>query len=79
MEISNYKSILFGGKMWCSVFGHEYEISKDVTAHFKEYTCKYCQHQLTNTANGKIVFLTEELKAINETLSDFYKKRHQIG
>ena len=78
MENSTTKSNSFGGKLWCSIFNHHYEITKNVTLHFKEYTCKHCHHQLTNTAQGKIVFMTEEYREINETLSLFYQKRHGL-
>ena len=78
MDISTIKSNYFGGKIWCSIFGHDYSITKNVTEHFKEYTCKHCQHQLTNNAKGKIVFMTQEYKEINETLALFYQKRHGL-
>ena len=78
MDISTIKSNYFGGKIWCSIFGHNYSITKNVTEHFKEYTCKQCQHQLTNNAKGKIVFMTQEHKEINETLALFYQKRHGL-
>jgi hypothetical protein len=78
MGNSKKKSIYFGGKLWCSFFGHQFITSKEITNHFKEYTCSHCQLQLTNDEKGQKVFLTPELKAINETLELFYQKRHHL-
>ena len=78
MENSKNYANNFGGKIWCSLFGHDYLITKNVTEHFKEYTCKHCHNQLTNNAKGKIIFLTQEYKEINETLALFYQKRHHL-
>ena len=78
MGNSKINSNNFGGKIWCSLFGHDYSITKNVTEHFKEYTCKHCQNQLTNNAKGKIILMTEEYKEINETLALFYQKRHHL-
>jgi hypothetical protein len=33
---------------------------------------------LTNDEKGKKIFLTPELKDINETLGNFYKRRHHL-
>lgn len=78
MVNSTSKSNYFGGKVWCSLFGHQYVITKDVTNHFKEYTCRHCQLQLTNDVRGHKIFLTPEYKAINETLALFYQKKHHL-
>ena len=32
-------------KLYCNVFGHQYDVSKKVTQHVKEYTCKCCKKQ----------------------------------
>lgn len=39
---SNPNSVL---KLYCNVFGHQYDVSKKVTKHVKEYTCKCCKKQ----------------------------------
>lgn len=64
------------GKILCSVFGHRYEVSKEITPHITEYRCKVCQCESTTNIQGRLDILTPELKDINQTLAAFYKKRH---
>jgi hypothetical protein len=73
------KERLLTKKLLCTVLGHRFITSRNVTHHFKEYKCTVCQLELTNDEKGQITFLTPELKEINETLIVFYKKRfHSI-
>lgn len=65
-------------KSLCAVFGHRYRVSKKITSHITEYTCKHCKCELTTTESGTLDVLTPELKEINETLAKFYRKRHHI-
>lgn len=73
------KEKLLTKKLICTVFGHRFITSRNVTPHFKEYKCTVCQLELTNDEKGQVTFLTPELREINETLIGFYKKRpHSI-
>ena len=62
-------------KMYCSVFGHNYQLSKKVTNHVKEYTCKCCKKQLTTDSNGKLIELTPKYQDINSALERIYTSR----
>ncbi|TRZ46452.1 hypothetical protein DMZ48_01495 [Robertkochia solimangrovi] len=64
--------------MLCSVFGHRYRTSKKITPHITEYRCKVCNCETTTTVSGKLDVLTPELKEINQTLADFYRRRHSL-
>jgi hypothetical protein len=62
-------------KIYCDIFGHKYEVSKKVTSHVKEYTCKCCKRQLTTNSNGKLIELTPTFQEINSILSEIYMRR----
>lgn len=62
-------------KFYCDLFGHNYKVSKEVTKHVKEYTCKCCKKQLTTNSNGKLTELTPKYREINNLLGSFYNKR----
>lgn len=62
-------------KLYCNLFGHNYEISKKVTSHVKEYTCKCCKRQLTTNGNGDLTELTPKFKEINSILEEMYLRR----
>jgi len=78
MQTTKTKPVQFGGKVWCSFFGHQFVTSRNITGHFKEYKCSHCQLELTNDEKGRRIFLTPELRDINETLGLFYQKRHHL-
>lgn len=59
----------------CLVFGHDYEVTRNVTYHVKEYSCINCQKQLTTNGNGKLVELTPKFKEINDVLERIHQKR----
>ncbi|MGR7812657.1 hypothetical protein [Lacinutrix undariae] len=61
----------------CDIFGHKFEVTKHVTSHVKEYTCKCCKNQLTVNGNGDLIELTPKFKEINLILADLYKRRTQ--
>lgn len=63
------------GRISCSVFGHSYRVSKPITDHIKEYRCRLCGEEVTNTADGTIAKLTAQFKETNEYLAEFYQKR----
>ncbi|WP_036151114.1 hypothetical protein [Maribacter forsetii] len=63
-------------KLFCSIFGHHYAISKKVTSHIKEYKCIHCQKEVTTDVSGNLSALTPELQDINRTLEHIYQRRH---
>lgn len=62
-------------KLYCSVFGHNYFLSKKVTYHIKEFTCKSCKKQVTTDVHGNLIELTPKYKEINSVLERVYNKR----
>jgi hypothetical protein len=62
-------------KLFCDVFGHNYELTKHVTKHVKEYTCKCCKKQLTTDSNGRLTELTPKYQDINSALERIYNSR----
>jgi len=61
--------------MHCIVFGHDYKVTRKVTYHVKEYTCKYCKKQLTTGGNGNLVELTPKFQEINDVLERIHHRR----
>lgn len=59
----------------CSIFGHQYRVSREITGHIKEFACTHCERQLTTDAEGKISELTYEKQRINETLMAMHRRR----
>jgi len=62
-------------QLYCSIFGHDYKVSKKVTYHVKEYTCKHCKEQVTTDGSGKLTLLTPKYKEINAVLERIHYKR----
>jgi transposase-like protein len=62
-------------KLYCDLFGHDYQITKKVTHHVNEYTCKCCKKQLTTNSNGTLTELTPKYKDINSALERLYNNR----
>jgi len=62
-------------KIICDIIGHKYEVSRKVTSHVKEYTCKCCKKQLTTNSNGHLTELTPKFKEINSILEEIYTRR----
>lgn len=62
-------------KLYCDFFGHNYQVTKRVTKHVKEYTCKCCKKQLTTDSNGKLTVLTPKYEEINQALERVYNNR----
>ena len=77
MNKMSIKEKWFSKKVFCHLFGHKLVTTRKVTNHFSEYKCVHCQLELTNDIKGSKTFLTPELKEVNETLLQFYKRRHQ--
>ena len=76
MRIIEPKQHFFFKKILCVLFGHKFKTKRKVTPHFKEFECSICHLEVANDDKGRKMFLTPELKDINETLMVFYKKRH---
>lgn len=62
-------------KMYCNLFGHDYQVTKKVTYHVKEYTCSHCKKQLTTNSNGSLIELTPKFKEINAILERIHNTR----
>lgn len=62
-------------KLYCNLFGHNYEVSKNVTSHVKEYTCKCCKKELTTNSDGDLTELTPKFREINSILETMYVRR----
>lgn len=60
----------------CKVFGHDFQVTRDVTYHVKEYTCKNCKKELTTNGSGYLTELTPKFKEINDVLEHIHIKRH---
>ncbi|MFL1010828.1 hypothetical protein [Flavisericum labens] len=62
-------------RMYCSLFGHDYQVTKKVTYHVKEYTCRHCKKELTTNSNGNLIELTPKFKEINSILERIHQSR----
>ena len=62
--------------LYCSFFGHQYQVSKKVTYHVSEYTCKHCNVQMTTNGKGELTPLTPKYKEINSVLERIHAKRN---
>lgn len=74
MKKPTYKRPLIP-KMYCSLFGHDYHVTKKVTYHVKEYTCSHCKKELTTNSNGNLIELTPKFKEINAILERIHNSR----
>jgi hypothetical protein len=61
--------------IYCSFFGHQYEVSKNITYHVKEYKCTHCSSQVTTSGNGGLTPLTPKYQEINSVLSRIHNRR----
>ncbi|WP_345168669.1 hypothetical protein [Algibacter aquimarinus] len=59
----------------CKMFGHDYQVSRRVTNHVKEFTCKNCKKELTINSSGKLTELTPKFKEINDVLERIHTRR----
>jgi hypothetical protein len=75
MSFLNLMSKFVDKKTSCSIFGHKIVTVRNVTGHFKEYKCTVCNVELTNDLQDRRMFLTPELKEINDTLFNHYKRK----
>ena len=75
MSTVEIKEIFLSKKIICRILGHKMVLSRRITNHINEYKCSICDLELTNDNEGNRTNLTPELKDINETLIQFYKKK----
>nr|WP_321228867.1 hypothetical protein [uncultured Psychroserpens sp.] len=61
--------------IYCSFFGHQYEVSKNITYHVKEYKCSHCNSQVTTSGSGGLTPLTPKYQEINSVLSRIHNRR----
>ncbi|TXE13208.1 hypothetical protein FUA26_05285 [Seonamhaeicola algicola] len=59
----------------CKVFGHDLRVSKNITFHVKEYTCKNCGKEYTTSGSGNLTELTPKYKDINRVLENIHYRR----
>ncbi len=62
-------------RLICNFFGHNFEVSRNVTYHVKEYKCSHCKKELTTNGNGNLIALTPKYREINSILSRIHTKR----
>ena len=62
-------------QLYCSLFGHDFNETKQVTYHVKEYTCKHCKTEVTNNGTGGFTLLTPKYKEINSVLERIHTRR----
>lgn len=62
-------------KLYCSIFGHNFKVTKNITYHVKEYKCSCCGKEMTTNSNGYLTELTPKHKEINSALEHIYSKR----
>ncbi|UJH89986.1 hypothetical protein LZ575_13615 [Antarcticibacterium sp. 1MA-6-2] len=64
-------------KLYCTFFGHNLTVSKNVTNHIHEYKCAHCGVEMTDTADGFLARLTPKFKETNDYISQIYVRRRQ--
>ena len=74
MEKTTQNSGIFS-KLYCSLFGHDFEVTKKVTYHVKEYKCCHCKKELTTNGNGNLIELTPKFREINSILERIYARK----
>ncbi len=62
-------------RLKCNLFGHNFEVSRNVTYHVKEYKCSNCNKELTTNGKGNLTPLTPKYREINSILSRIHTKR----
>ncbi len=63
--------------MVCTIFGHNYKVTRKVTNHINEYKCPCCEKEFTDNLKGNIEELTSKAKELNSIVSSFSHKRMQ--
>ncbi|WP_228851323.1 hypothetical protein [Aegicerativicinus sediminis] len=61
----------------CSVNGHDYKVTKEITNSVKEYICIKCKKEFTTSSEGDLTLLTNERKEINRLLEHIHQKKQK--
>lgn len=65
-------------KVFCNLFGHKLQVSKNVTNHIHEYKCANCGEEMTDTANGFLAKLTPKFKETNDYVAKIHRRRSRV-
>ena len=63
------------GKLYCSIFGHKFSVSKQITHHVYEYQCSHCKKEMTTNSNGALTELTPKYREINTVLQQIHQSK----
>ncbi|MGA8854446.1 MAG: hypothetical protein WB492_09745 [Christiangramia sp.] len=77
MEKEHSTSFSFA-QVYCSIFGHQLRVSKNITNYVHEYKCKKCGMEMTDTADGLLARLTPKFKETNAYLAKIHKRRRRV-
>ena len=61
----------------CTVFGHDYIVTRKVTNHINEYRCSHCGREVAENDTGHLEVLTQKLKRTNSILATFFQKKNR--
>ena len=61
--------------IYCLLNDHDLKVSKNVTYHIKEYSCRHCKQKFTTSQSGGITLLTPERKNINAILENIHLRK----
>ena len=61
--------------IYCSFFGHDLKVTKQVTYHVKEFMCQQCHEQFTTYESGNLTKLTPKYREINSVLEKIHNKK----
>ncbi|TYB71767.1 hypothetical protein ES676_12185 [Bizionia saleffrena] len=65
----------FVPQLYCNLFGHRYQVSKQITAYVNEYKCCHCKKELTTNSKGGLTELTSKFREINSVLENIHYRR----
>ena len=68
-QTSNHSSL------YCTFFGHNFQVSKKVTYHVKEYKFCNCKKEMTTNSNGNLTELTPKFREINSVLERIHNNK----
>jgi hypothetical protein len=74
-NLTKKRSVL---SFYCNIFGHNYKVTRKVTSHVKEYTCKCCRRELTTNSNGMLTELTPTYREINKILAKIHAHKLRL-
>lgn len=62
-------------KIYCSLLGHEFVVTKHVTNYVKEFKCRHCNKHFTTDQFGNLTKLTHKHQEINRVLEKIHQKK----